>query len=382
MSTTPVRIGVACGGTGGHLYPGLAVAGRLAERGVSATLWVSAKPVDQEAVRHERRYGVETLPAIGWSWRRAPGFFQGLVGGWRQARRVLAQSGTRAVVSMGGFTGAPVVLAARSLGIPVVLHEANAIPGRANRWLGWMATGGLVHFEGARRRWRMARVAQVGMPVREGFEEGGDREACCAMMGLAGNRPVLLAMGGSQGARALNTRMLEVAPALAERVPGLQFLHLTGRSDEGRVREGYQAAGLTAVVRPFVTEMEVALAAADAVVGRAGASSVAEFGAMRLPALLIPLPTAADDHQRENARELERAGAARWLDAEKASKGEWIHELTSLLTDVRLRERLREGWRAWHRPGADIAVAGAVLEVAGLGQGAADGGWAAGVWAT
>jgi UDP-N-acetylglucosamine--N-acetylmuramyl-(pentapeptide) pyrophosphoryl-undecaprenol N-acetylglucosamine transferase len=283
---------------------------------------------------------------------------------------------------MGGFTGAPVVLAARSLGIPVVLHEANAIPGRAHRWLASMADGGLVHFEGARRRWRMAKVALVGMPVREGFEEGGDREACRSMLGLEGHRPVLLAMGGSQGAQALNRRMLEVAPALAERVPGLQVLHLTGRQDEGRVREGYQAAGLTAVVRPFLTEMEVALAAADAVVSRAGASSVAELGALRVPALLIPFPSAADDHQRENARELERAGAARWLDPEKSTVSEWVSELTALLTDARLRERMREGWRSWHRLGADAAVASAVLEVAGLRPSAADGGWVAGVWAT
>ncbi|MBL9138609.1 MAG: undecaprenyldiphospho-muramoylpentapeptide beta-N-acetylglucosaminyltransferase [Verrucomicrobiales bacterium] len=361
--TPTTRVVIACGGTGGHLYPGMAVAERLYERGAAVTLAISEKEVDQRAVRDDARFEILTLPAVGFSAGR---FIPFAVRVWRSIRQCLdafREQTPAVVLSMGGFTSAAPVLGARRLGLPVVLHEANAIPGRANRWLARVATRCYVVFPEANQRLSHRDVRVVGMPVRPAFQPA-DAGSCRLALGLRPDRPVLLVMGGSQGAHAINTAMVGAAPRILEVHSDLQILHLTGAADEPKVRGAYAEAGVPAKVRAFLTEMELALGAADAVVSRSGASSLAEFAAMGVPPILIPYPHAADDHQAANARSVEAAGGAVVLRQEEATAGRLAGHVHQLLGDPARREGLRRGLAGWHRPGADDVLAEDILGLA------------------
>ena len=355
-----VHIAIACGGTGGHLYPGLAVAERLWDAGARVTLVVSPKEVDQQALRGDGRFEILTIPAIGFSPRRALRFVAGFLQSRRKAVRAFQEAPPQVLLSMGGFTSVPPALAVRRLGGRVFLHEANAIPGRANRWLARFANQAFVHFPEAAGRLRIRDVEVVGMPVRIQFQEIAP-ESCRVALGLKPGQPVLLVMGGSQGATGVNNAIVAAAPEITAKVPGLQWLHLTGVLDEVRVRAAYRAAGLQAVVRPFLTEMELALGAADAAIARAGASSAAELAAVGVPCLLLPYPHAADDHQSANARALERAGAALWMPEWNVRTQAFVTRTVALLTDGNLRARLKRGLAAWHRSDADQVLADRLL---------------------
>ncbi len=363
-SSSP-HFAIACGGTGGHLFPGMAVGERLFERGASVTLIVSAKEVDQRALSGDHPFSVVTLPALGFSWGRAASF---LAANWRSYRSVTAEFRAHpplALLAMGGFTSAPPALAARRRGCPVYLHEGNAIPGRANRWLARIARRVYVYFPEAGSRLPTREVRVVGMPVRRDFG-GADAAACRMALGLDSKRPVLLVTGGSQGASGINDALIAALPGLAREMPNLQFLHLTGPRDEARVRAAYETSGRRAVVRAFLTEMDLALGAADAVVTRAGASSAAEIAAVRIPALLIPYPFATDRHQDANALALQRSGAALVLDQDRAVPGELVPAILRLLRDQPFRDGLRAGLADWHRPDADTILAEDLLGLAGI----------------
>lgn len=342
---------IACGGTGGHLYPGLAVAAELQARGADILLLISRKEVDQAAVQGLRDVRVTALPAVGLERGRWLAFIRGFRAAWQETRTAFEPRLPDAVLAMGGFTSAAPALLAWRLRRPIFLHEANAIPGRANRWLARFATTGFVHFEAARRRFPCRHVEVTGMPVREQFQPA-DREACRMALGLAPERPVLLVMGGSQGARGINDLMLRTLPRLSPLVPGLQLIHLTGPNDSQALEQACAAAGLRALIRPYFTEMELALGAADLAVTRAGASSLAELAAMRVPAFLIPYPHAADDHQRANAQALAATGAARVQEESTADPATFAEAIAALLRDQDSRQRMESALAAWHRPGA------------------------------
>jgi UDP-N-acetylglucosamine--N-acetylmuramyl-(pentapeptide) pyrophosphoryl-undecaprenol N-acetylglucosamine transferase len=358
----PMHVAIACGGTGGHLYPGLAVAERLWEAGARVTLVVSQKEVDQQALRGDTRFEVLTLPAVGFAIGRFLHFATACWKSYRIARRAFRESKPSALLSMGGFTSVPPAWAVRQAGGRVMLHEANAIPGRANRWLARVARKGFVFFPEAARRLPMPSrdVEVVGMPVRSQFQEV-DPGSCRLALGLRPDRRVLLVMGGSQGASGVNDVVLAAVPRLARSVPGLQWLHLTGPADEVKVRNRYREAGVAAVVRPFLTEMELALGAADAAVARAGASSAAELAAVGVPPFFLPFPHAADDHQTANARALEQTGAARWMHQKDAYSEAFAESVIALLTDETLRARIKAGLASWHRADADQVLADQLL---------------------
>lgn len=332
------------------------------ERGMAVALVLSERAIDRQGVREDGRFEVLRLPAVGFSLRAGWGFLRGAWVAYRRALRAFAARPPVALLSMGGFTSGPPAAAARRLRLPIFLHEANAIPGRANRWLSRYARRGYVCFPEAARRLRARDVEVVGMPVRRQIRFA-DVGACRMALGLDPALRVLAVMGGSQGATGINEAIAAAAPSLAVAVPGLQFLHLTGPADETRMRAAYARAGLRAVVRAFLTEVELALGAADAAVARAGASSAGELAARRVPALLIPYPHAADDHQVANARALEAADAVRWLHQAETSVGRLVTEVSALLTDERLRERMRAGWAAWDRPQADETLAEDLLRL-------------------
>jgi UDP-N-acetylglucosamine--N-acetylmuramyl-(pentapeptide) pyrophosphoryl-undecaprenol N-acetylglucosamine transferase len=356
----PAHVAIACGGTGGHLFPGLAVAEQLRACGCTVSVLISPKEVDQQAVKSARGVEVITLPAVALQRGRRLAFARGFFQSWVAARQLFRARRPDAVLAMGGFTAAPPVLAARSLRIKTFLHESNTIPGRANRWLARVVDQAFVGFPQAEGRLAAREVVVTGTPVRPAFQSR-DTAASRSALGLDPARPVLLVMGGSQGASGVNEMILGALPALARHALQWQWLHITGPSDVAKVQQAYAKHDLKAVVHPFLAEMELALSAATACVSRAGASSLAELAAMRLPSLLVPFPAAADNHQWHNARAFEETGAAQLLEQREATPEKVSALLREFVDDAGERNQMKAALAQWHAPKAAEQIAERIL---------------------
>jgi UDP-N-acetylglucosamine--N-acetylmuramyl-(pentapeptide) pyrophosphoryl-undecaprenol N-acetylglucosamine transferase len=362
MHTQPTmpKIAIACGGTGGHLFPGMAVGRQLAQHGCRITLLVSPKDVDQQAVKSVQGLEVVTLPAVALQRSSRLAFARGFLRSYLVARQLFRTLLPHAALAMGGFTSVPPVLAARRHGARTFLHESNTVPGRANRLLARFVDGAFLGFPEAAHRLRVRQFMVTGTPVRPEFRPR-DREQCCQEMGLNAARPVVLVMGGSQGANGINELLIRSLPLIQQRAPEWQWLHLTGRNDCEHVCAAYKQAGLTAVVHPFFDQMELALGAADAAVARAGASSMAEFAAMQVPPILVPLPTAADNHQYFNARAFEQSGSARLADQKTATPEQLVEHLCALVSRGPQRTHVQSALARWHSPNAAAEIATHIL---------------------
>ena len=354
-------VAIACGGTGGHLFPGLAVGEELLELGGSVMLLVSPKDVDQQAVRAVTNMQVITLPAVGLVRGKFAGFVQGFRKSLQESKRVFAARPPQAVLAMGGFTSAPPVLAGRKFKAATFLHESNTIPGRANRLLSWLVDQAFVGFPSASKRLHAREVLTTGTPVRPQFAPGEPGSARVAL-GLQPGRDTLFIMGGSQGASAINQLIIRCLADLRRELPEAQFLHLTGPRDYEKVTAAYREAKALAVVRPFLTEMELALSAATVAVSRSGASSLAEFAAMRVPSILIPYPAATDNHQFHNARALVERGAARMLGEQRSTPENLTRMIVELMSNPAERRRLTSALAEWHHPNAAQEIAEAILK--------------------
>src|SRR6266511_1260964 len=359
--TAPL-VAIACGGTGGHLFPGLAVAEVLARSGCALSLLISPKEVDQHAVTSAVGTEVVTLPAVGLVNGQIGAFVRGFWQSYRATRLRFQARPPQAVLAMGSFTSAPPIVAGRQLGAATFLHESNSIPGRANRWLAPLVDAAFIGFPNAARRLRCETVEVTGTPVRPRFHSM-DAAACRVALGLEANSPVLLVMGGSQGARAVNHLVSQSLPLFSAQLPGLQFLHLTGAGDFEKIRAAYAAHRLKAMVSPFLSEMELALGAATAAVSRAGASSLAELAAMRVPAVLVPYPAAADNHQLCNAKALGNSGAAQVLAQSEATPEKLVGLVKDLVAGETTCEAMRAALKQWHRPDAAERIAAQILGV-------------------
>ena len=385
-------VAIACGGTGGHLFPGLAVAEQLKLRGCDIALLISPKDVDQQAVKSTQGMDVFQLPAVGLQNRNFFAFAASFVKSLFAARKIFNQRRPAAVLAMGGFTSAPPVFIAKDTGIRTFLHESNTIPGRANRFLSRFVDGAFVGFPEAAARLKTRKVTMTGTPVRPQFRwgEAADEPAredarptqtkkCRMALGLDPNRSTILVVGGSQGARGLNDMILSALPFFAERgrlarevgsggehasgPPALQFLHLTGAHDFEKVTAAYAGRGIKAVIKPFLAEMDLALGAATVAVSRAGASSLAEIAAMRLPALLVPFPAAADNHQFFNASAFEKTGAAKLLEQKHSSPEKLAAVLDELVEDETARSKMQSALAQWHQPKAAVQIAETILSM-------------------
>ncbi len=369
-------VAIACGGTGGHLFPGLAVAEQLQKRGCAVALLVSPKDVDQEAVKSARGMEIVTLPAVALQNRNYLSFARSFWQSWRASRKLFKSRPPHAVLAMGGFTSAPPVLAAGKFGARTFLHESNTIPGRANRFLARFVDEAFVGFPSAAARLRARKVTMTGTPVRPQFQPG-DSAACRAKLfgvppsggtfeppegGTPNPRPVVLVMGGSQGASGINDMIVSALPSLGNRAAAWQWLHLTGPNDAEKVKQAYAARGFKAVVKPFLAEMDLALGAATVAVSRAGASSLAEIAAMRLPSLLVPFPAAAGNHQFYNAQAFETTGAARLLEQKNATQAKVAALLCELVEDPAARAKIQTALAQWHAPKAAEQIAEIMLE--------------------
>jgi UDP-N-acetylglucosamine--N-acetylmuramyl-(pentapeptide) pyrophosphoryl-undecaprenol N-acetylglucosamine transferase len=360
QSSAPT-IAIACGGTGGHLFPGLAVADQLVKRGCSVTLLVSPKEVDQQAVKIVQGMKVLILPAVGLQNRNYFSFGCSFLRSSLVARKAFLGSRLAGALAMGGFTSAPPIFAAKKLGARTFLHESNTIPGRANRWLSRFVNECFVGFPQAAARLRNPSVSVTGTPVRSQFEVR-DRASCRTALGLEPGLPTILVMGGSQGASGINDLILKTLPLLMTGGRQLQLFHLSGPGDEGKVRQAYSAAGVRAVVHSFFAEMEIALGAATVAISRSGASSLAELAAVRVPSVLIPFPAATDNHQFFNAKAFEETGAATLLEQKVATPDVLCRLILDLIKDNIARERMQAALAKWHTPQAAEQIAETMLK--------------------
>ena len=344
---------IAAGGTGGHIFPALAVAGQLRAQGVTVDWIGTAQGLEQRLVP-AAGYPLHQLQMQG---LRGKGWRRWLTAPWRlgravvQARQILRRCGAEAVLGMGGYVSAPAGIAAWTLGKRLCLHEQNAIPGLANRLLAPLAAEVFAGFPdtGLRKaRW-------VGNPVRAEIAELAEPKLRFAQRQ---GRPRLLIMGGSQGAQVLNELCCAALAALPVDLRP-EIWHQSGAAHLDKTRAAYAAAGLTARVDPFIDAMAEALAWADLAVCRAGAATVAELTAAGLGSLLIPFPFAVDDHQAANARFLEDAGAARMLRQEGLDAEQLREIMLPLLQDPALRLRWAEAARRQARVNAAVEVAAA-----------------------
>ena len=356
-SKTPF-VAIACGGTGGHLFPGLAVAGELKKRGCQIALLISPKDVDQQAVKSAQDMEIFTLPAVGLQNRNYFSFAKSFWNSFFAARKIFKQRKPDAVLAMGGFTSAPPVLAAGKFRAKTFLHESNTIPGRANRFLSRFVDEAFAGFPESAARLHAKKISTTGTPVRPQFQPR-DAAECRVALGLDSNRPAILVMGGSQGASGLNDMVLSALPLLAEK--NWQWLHLTGANDFEKVVNAYAAQNLKAVVKPFLAEMDLALGAATISVSRSGASSLAEIAAMRLPSLLVPYPTAADNHQFFNALAFEKTGAAKMLEQKNSTPEKIAAVLLELVESGPVRSKMQLALAQWHAPKSAEQIAENIL---------------------
>lgn len=300
---------VAAGGTGGHFYPALAIAAEFRRQGGDVTMVVAGQHTDD----HVAAAGTWGLKAVSTEAIRLPGrnplqllaFPWRFCQTWRQARLRLRELRPTVVLGMGSFASVPVGLAAGSEKIPLVLHEGNALIGRANRFLARRAA--VLATSLPLRPGQTSRCRQLctGLPLRQALLDAAAAPTFPAAyleeIGFARELPVLLVFGGSQGARAVNGAVAGAAARLGPDATRLQVLHLTGQDDNAALLAAYAQAGVRAAVRQAESRMELALPAAGLVICRAGASTISELALFGKPALLIPLPTAAEDHQTANA---------------------------------------------------------------------------------
>ena len=330
-----MNVVIACGGTGGHLFPGLAVAEVLETRGHKTLIFISEKEIDSLAVRdHVDRFRFEKLPSVGLPRllsRAMIGFTRGLAASLTRCRRIYREFQPEAILGMGGFTSTAPMLAGRLLGVPAFIHESNAIPGKANRLNARLAKTVLLGFAECAKYFPSKTPCEVtGTPIRDSLCERSDAKAARAVFGLSvqDGLSTLLVMGGSQGAHGINRAVVDALPSWQRR---LQVIHLTGKEDEKSVREAYQRAGIPAYVAAFHHRMQEAYSAADFTIARSGAASLSELAYFGLPSLLIPFPAAAEDHQTLNAQIFTEAGAAILLEEKNTGDGALAEAVLAVL---------------------------------------------------
>ena len=296
-----LHIAIACGGTGGHIFPGLATARVLRDRGHHVTLWLAGKDGEDAAVKGwEGR--IVTIPSEGFQFGAVRSVLTAvrIAGAVLRCWFIMLRHRPDVVLAMGSYASIGPCLAARLHGIPYILHEANAVPGRAVRLLAHKARAIAICFEETRYHLKGMNAVSAGMPLRTEIQKP---EVSGPKSGFN-----LLVMGGSLGAHAINEMVSEAVCALKN--PSVSVTHLTGPADEKKIADRYHAAGVNAEVHAFTHDMVSLYKKASLAICRSGASTCAELGVFSLPALLVPYPHAASDHQTANAHALEKFGAA------------------------------------------------------------------------
>jgi UDP-N-acetylglucosamine--N-acetylmuramyl-(pentapeptide) pyrophosphoryl-undecaprenol N-acetylglucosamine transferase len=359
----------AAGGTGGHLVPALAIAAALEERApdVRVSFVGTSRELDRTLIPAAgyRVYTTSVAP-FSRSWRGALGAAS-MVPATAQARSILRREVASVVVGMGGYPSLPVVAAARLSRVPALIHEANAIPGLANEAAARMTPNIAVSFEETAGLFRGRAPRLVGLPLRDAitrFDRNALRAEALESFGLSPDLSTVLIFGGSLGAARLNEAAIALAARWSAR-EDRQMIVVAGTRHDADVRARIEPGKLTVRVLPFVQRMELAYAAADVAVCRAGASTVHELAVVGLPAMLVPLPIARRHEQHANARLLVDAGAGILVDDRDATAEHLDAVLSGLLGDAGARARMARAARAVARPDAAEAMASWILSLAG-----------------
>lgn len=347
---------IAAGGTGGHVFPGIALAREIrARRPDAEVVFVGSRHGLESKLVPQAGFPLELVRASGFAGKPAAAKLFALAelpAGFFQARRLLCERRARAVAGVGGYVTVPVVSAARSLGVPTLIHESNAYPGVANRFLNRFATRTAVGIAAANSRLSRPGVV-TGTPVRPEFFS-------VPPLDPAATTRRLLVFGGSQGSRVLNRAMAGAVSALAGE--GLEVIHQTGESqfEDTRVRYGPVPAGWRLV--PFLPRIHEELAWADLVLARAGSQTLAELAAAGRPSILVPFGSATHAHQAENARVFSAAGAAIAIDETSLSADVLLRAVADLLGDRRRLAAMGEKARTFARPDAARLLADLLFE--------------------
>jgi UDP-N-acetylglucosamine--N-acetylmuramyl-(pentapeptide) pyrophosphoryl-undecaprenol N-acetylglucosamine transferase len=361
-----MTIVIAAGGTGGHLYPAIALAREFLRRDASTKLLFvgTTRGIESRVLAHEgfELAMITAKPVMG---KGLPDVLRAVLSipvGIFQSWRILGQRQADLVIGVGGYTSPTVLVAAALKGIPRVILEPNAYPGLANKVVGRLAHRIFLAFESAAASFDRQKVQVVGTPIRQEFLGHGPE----SQQTIKRNGPHLLIFGGSQGAKAINSAVLEGLPLLSTRVPTWTITHQTGEGDYERVKEGYRALGISATVVPFLYDMPTVLRTADLVVARAGAMTIAELTACGTPAILIPLPTAIYDHQMKNARAMEAAGGAVVLPQADLTGATLSEMVGAIVSDSQRWERMRRGSLAMRRIDAGERIVNECYTIMGV----------------
>jgi len=359
-----MRAILAGGGTGGHVIPALAIANELKKSYGAEVLFIgTARGIENRLVPAAgyplQLVRVGALKNVSLMTRAKTAF--DLPRAVWDAGRMLNEFAPDVVIGVGGYASGPAMLAAVVKHIPTLAFEPNVVPGFANRVVARFVSGAAVHFEETAKYFRHAEV--TGVPVRQAFFE-----IPVLINKKRGGIPTLLVFGGSQGAHAINEAMIRCLPELQRQAPGIHIIHQTGERDYNDALTAYRGLGESAEVFKFIEDMPAAFARADLVVCRSGASTVAEITAAGKPAIFVPFPRAADDHQRVNAEALARSGAAVVVEESKL-EGVWLAEtIAALLGDPRRLQMMSEAARSLAHPNAARDIAAMAARVAGLEQ--------------
>jgi len=304
-----MRLIIAGGGTGGHLFPGIAVAEEfLARDSANEVLFVGTERGIEARLLPRLGYRLELINATGLKGKGGISQLKGIIFllyAYAQSRKILKAFRPDMVLGVGGYASAPLVLAARGMQIPRFIHEQNALPGVTNRYLAKIADQAFISLTEAERFLPKEKTVLTGNPLRRSIVEGIAGELREPVAGKFN----LLVFGGSAGAHSINMAMIQALPQLAGIHGGLRITHQTGENDFHQVRDGYRAAGIEAEVVPFIDDMAAAYKQADLIICRAGATTIAEVTAGGKACIFIPYPFAADDHQLRNAESLVDRGA-------------------------------------------------------------------------
>jgi UDP-N-acetylglucosamine--N-acetylmuramyl-(pentapeptide) pyrophosphoryl-undecaprenol N-acetylglucosamine transferase len=351
-----MRIIIAGGGTGGHVIPALAMAQQLNRQFAAEILFIGTARGIETRLVPQAGFALELIQVGALKnvslMTRVKTMFD-LPRAIAASSRMLTEFDPEVVIGVGGYASGPAMVAAIRRRLPTLAFEPNVVPGFANRMIARWVSAAAVHFEETCRYFPHCQV--TGVPVRAAFFD---------MPVKAGGTPTLLVFGGSQGARAINQAMIESLPGLRAKVPGIHIIHQTGQRDYDRVLAAYEQSGISGEVHKFIDDMPETFGRADLLVCRSGASTVAEIAAAGKPAIFVPFPAAADDHQNVNARALERSGAAVVVEESNLGAAYLVETIAALIGDGSRLRSMSAAAKSLAHPKAVEEIAEMVLQLA------------------
>ena len=358
-----VRVILTGGGTGGHIYPAIAIGQALQKKWPQCKiLYVGTKNGLENKIIPEVGFPLVTLEVEGWQRKFS---FQAIKAGWKAskaffaARKIIRDFSPQLVIGTGGYVCLPVVGAASRLGITTLLHEQNAIPGLTNRLLSGRVTGILLTFPEAKKYFSaqsQEKINVTGLPIRPAILEV-ERAEGLSYFGFSPDKLTLLGIGGSRGAKSINQAMLSVCRQYVDD-QRVQIIHLTGQTGYAEFQQEFQQAGIDVanngniIITPYLQEMEYALACTDLCVARSGAAFLAEMTAKGLPGILIPYPYAAENHQEHNARALVEQGAAEMILDRDLTGEALLEKIEKVLFACERREKMAQKSKQAGKPEA------------------------------